>query len=418
MQELEKIFQVSEFNEFVDIYLHKVGDVVVEGELSEIKVNQGKWVYATLKDEKASVGLFGTVFQISNARQLEPGMKVHVFGYPGLYQKLGRFNLQTHQIIPVGEGALQAMFDKLKVQLEEEGLFAEERKRKITEFPENIGLITAKGSQAYNDFVKIIQQRMGGITINFYPVNVQGKDSVPSIVKAFRYFNKSNLDLDAIVLVRGGGSLEDLISFNDETVARAIFSSKHPVVCGVGHEGDISLADLVADVRASTPSNAAEILTRERTECIREVKHMISRIETNINQLIKDHESRVTHAVNVIEHEIKDMINEIIFVTNKFKNSLIQHQHKLKQKQQWLNVGIKQIAIHTDHVVKSEKERLGFLTRTLKNMDHRKLLKRGFSIKKDDNGRIVKKTTDVKSKSNIETVLSDGTILSVVSKTS
>lgn len=414
MSEPEKIFQVSEFNEFIDTYLQQAGEVVVEGEISEINISKNRWVYITLKDEEASVQVFGVIYKLTNARQLGQGELVRVYGKAGLYQKTGRFSLQADLVVPVGEGALQAMFNKLKEQLEKEGLFATDRKRDILDFPENIGLITAKNSQAFKDFVKVSGERMGGIVINFYPVNVQGKDSVPSIVRAFEFFNNEFDQLDALVIVRGGGSLEDLMSFNDEAVARAIFSSKFPVICGVGHEGDTSLADMVADVRASTPSNAAEILTRERNECLREVEFMVSKIENSIKMIIKDRKSRITHAFNVIDHEIKDRINETLSLIIQFEQQ-IKHfeQHLLRQK---VKIGseIKQISLHAKNAIDQEQKKLLYLTRTLKNMDYRRLLERGYSITTDTNGKVIKEIADVRSDDDIETAVSDGKILSVV----
>ena len=416
MHKEEKIFQVSEFNEFIDVYLRQAGEVIVEGELSEINISQGKWVYATIKDEKASVGIWGTIFQITNTKQLEQGMQVHVYGPPGLYQKTGRFSIQAYQIIPVGEGALQAMFDKLRVQLDSEGLFAEERKRKVSRFPENIGLITAKDSQAYKDFVKILSERMGGIKINFYPVNVQGKNSVSSIIKAFDHFNKNFHKLDAVVMVRGGGSLEDLISFNDEAVVRAIFSSKFPVVCGVGHEGDVSLADMAADLRASTPSNAAELLTRERLECIKDVNFSISRIENLLLNNINDKKNRVRQSLNIIEHNIKDKVSSINILINKFENEIRFSEQKVIKAKERIDERMGKILIHAQNELNTQSARLNYMIRILKNMDHRRLLERGFSITMSIKGKIIKQIADVEKNSDIETVLSDGKIRSVVTK--
>src|SRR3989339_993170 len=159
---LTPVFSVTEFNEMVSHHLGQLGDVEVEGEISELKVSQNKWIYATIKDEGSSVNIFATIYQIHNLNSLDIGMLVKVTGTPSLYQKTARFSLNASAIVPSGEGALAAAYEKLKKQLEQEGLFAPERKRTLPMFPQTIGLLTAKGSQAYNDFVKVTEGRIGG----------------------------------------------------------------------------------------------------------------------------------------------------------------------------------------------------------------------------------------------------------------
>ncbi|MFH2019256.1 MAG: exodeoxyribonuclease VII large subunit, partial [bacterium] len=173
MPALTPIFSVSEFNEMVNSHLAVLGDIVVEGEISQLKISQSKWVYITIKDEKASVEVFSMVFRLTNIRSLEEGMLVKVYGKAGIYPKNGRFSIQADQVLPSGEGALKLAYEKLKNQLESEGIFDIARKRPLPMFPSSIGLITAKGSEAYNDFVKVVSERLGGLNISFYPVSVQ-----------------------------------------------------------------------------------------------------------------------------------------------------------------------------------------------------------------------------------------------------
>src|SRR3989338_8023615 len=176
------IFQVSEFNEVVYTHLQLLGSVVVEGEISEIKVSQNKWLSLTIKDDKASLPVFGMIFQLSGWKALEEGMRVQVHGSPRLYQKTAKFSLWADNVVPAGEGALKLAFAKLKAQLESGGLFDPARKRPFPTFPERIGLMTAKNSQAYHDFTKVLRERMGGLKIFFYPIHVQGAESVSSIL--------------------------------------------------------------------------------------------------------------------------------------------------------------------------------------------------------------------------------------------
>lgn len=410
----ERIFRVSEFNEFINLYLGGVGEVIVEGEVSEIRVSQGKWIFLTIKDEESSVEVFGITYQISGYSLLEPGMLVHVYGTPRLYKKTGRFSIFADSIAPAGEGALRIAFEKLKQKLENEGLFDPERKRPIPAFPENIGLITAKDSMAYGDFIKVLSERMGGIKIYFYPVIVQGKDSVASIVRAFKYFNESNLDLDLLVLVRGGGSLEDLQAFNDESVARAIFSSKFPVVCGVGHEGDVTISDLVADLRASTPSNAAELIVREREEVLNEILFCTKTMEGSIKRVLDDKNRLVLAHVNTLKNAIGRRL--MLFSKNIsrfnaqfaiFTKNVINLIQKTDEERNMLY----RLVVYW---IKQKERDILSLTRILRNLDYRVILEKGFSITLDANGKLIRSVSSVRKNDRITTSLYDGKIGSEV----
>jgi exodeoxyribonuclease VII large subunit len=389
----EKLFTVSEFNEFINVYLAQTGEVVIEGEISELKLSQNKWIFATIKDEKASLDIFGTVFQVSNYRQLEPGMLVKVVGTPSLYQKTGRFSFTATQIAPSGQGSLQIAFEKLFKQLEQEGLFEPTRKRILPEYPERIGLITAKGSQAYQDFTKILRERMGGLTVHFFPVQVQGKDAVPSIINALQYFNNHPNNLDVLVIARGGGSLEDLIAFNDEQIVRAVFASKIPTICAVGHEGNVSLCDLVADLRASTPSNAAELLTPHRNELIRHVDQTSKLLASLFHKRLEFQQHHL-HQTNL------KLRSRLSLVVQSYLQKIGDHQTNL----------IRLI----NQTAKNHQENLVNLTRLLNSLDYKNTLARGFSITMGEDGKILKTVADIKPGQRLRTTLVDGEIQSRV----
>lgn len=385
----EKIFRVSEFNEFVNTYLNQIGEVIVEGEISEINVSQNQWLFMTIKDKESSVEVFSTIRKISGYDLLEQGMLVRVYGSLGLYRRSGRFSIHAEQIIPAGEGALRLAFEKLKLKLEKEGLFDPKRKRPLPTFSEKIGFITAKDSRAYSDFVKCSKERMGGLKIYFYPVNVQGEGSVDLIVRAFNYFNNNHGNFDVLVLARGGGSLEDLQSFNDERVARAIFSSKVPVVCGVGHEKDISIADLVADVRASTPSNAAELIVKNRIEILKEINFNAKILETSLKQLLSRRNEAVFKNVGILKIAISQEISNLHGAISKFSTKV-------------------------DFWFIQQKTSLDSLTRLLENLNPYRVLERGFSITMNKNGSVLKSTKNIKNGDPIITTLFDGKISSQV----
>lgn len=312
----DKILKVSEFNELFD-KLVSYQTVIIEGEISQINISQNKWLFLTLKDQSSQIEIFAVAFNINTLSLLKEGMLVHVYGTPHIHQKSGRFRVTADQIIPKGLGELKIAFEMLKLKLEKEGLFAVERKRPIPEYPTKIALLTAENSQAYHDFIKILNERTGNLEIFFFPIAVQGADSVKSIVKTFNHINQNYNYLDFAVLTRGGGSLEDLQSFNNEEVVKAIFSSKIPVVSAVGHEKDITLADLVADLRASTPSNAAEIISRDKKEIFESLTYLKKHFESILDQNLRNSQTKVSNFFDIIDSKLKAAISQL---ENSFKN--------------------------------------------------------------------------------------------------
>lgn len=260
--------------------------VTMVGEVSEFKINQGKWVFFNVKDDETSVPCFMTLWGLNVP--IEDGMKVMVRGTIKV-TKWGKFSFTVNKIAPVGEGSLKKAFEILKKKLANEGLFSSERKRQIPEDLTKIGVISSTQAAGYADFVKIINARWGGMKVLVAHTQVQGLDAPEQIVRALKYFNERT-DVQVIAILRGGGSADDLSCFNNEELVRAIAASKIPVITGVGHEVDETLSDLAADVRASTPSNAAELLTRDRkTEKLSERMRLIrQKIETEVRLVESD----------------------------------------------------------------------------------------------------------------------------------
>ena len=246
--------------------------VEVEGEVASFKVNQGKYVFFDLKDTNGTVGCFMTVWQLRVP--IEDGMKVVVTATPKLTQ-WGKFSLTVKAIRPSGEGALKKSFELLKAKLDKEGLFAEERKRTLPDEPRHIAVISSTQAAGYADFVKILNDRWGDMQVDVAHVQVQGSGAAEQIIAALRYFNERDMLPEVIVLVRGGGSADDLSIFNDEPLVRAVAGSRVPVLTGIGHDVDESLVDLAADVQAATPSNAAQVLVPDKTEVIARLRMYI-----------------------------------------------------------------------------------------------------------------------------------------------
>lgn len=411
---MEKIFKVSEFNGFVNNYLGEIGEVVVEGEISEIGVSQNKWLFCTIKDKEASVRIFSLIYRVKNYEVLEEGMLVHVYGTPRLYKKTANFSIFANQIVPSGEGALRIAFEKLKLKLEKEGLFEEARKRPLPMFPQRIGLITAKNSQAYSDFVKVLTARMGGIKIYFYPVQVQGKDSVLSLLQAFAYFNRHLPNLDLLVLTRGGGSLEDLQSFNDEEVVRAIFGSKIPVVSGIGHEKDITLADLAADLRASTPSNSAELIVKTRDEVLREIEFCVSRMDLRLKNTLNNKLGLVNQHVGILKSAFSNRIKSFYYLIVNFEKAFAGFEQKVQLKKQRLDELKKDLKDRLDARLKDNKVKADNLIRLLASLDYQRILRRGFSITTNKQGKIIKTAGQLAKNEDIITRLLNSKIYSKI----
>lgn len=239
--------------------------VAVAGELSNFKVSKNKWVYFDLKDDESGMRCFGTVYMLPGP--LEDGMVVEVRGAPKLHQLFG-FSFNVQSIRPVGEGAIRKAAQLLEAKLAAEGLFEEDRKRPLPYPPQRIGLVTSAESAAYADFVKVLAARWRGVGIELADVQVQGEPAPAQVVAALHWFNELADPPDVLVLVRGGGSADDLQAFSTETVVRAVAASRVVTLVAIGHETDVSLAELAADQRASTPSNAAEILVPDRREVL------------------------------------------------------------------------------------------------------------------------------------------------------
>lgn len=243
--------------------------VIIEGELAEFRVSKNRWVYFSLQDQEASVKFFGTVYNLPGP--LEDGMMVQVIGQPRLHPRFG-FSVNVHSMAPVGAGSIKKAADLLRAKLEAEGLFEPSRKRPLPIIPRHIGLVTAANSAAYADFIKILNERWGGVEISLADVYVQGQQAPSQIIRAVEYFNGLPNLPDVLVITRGGGSAEDLAAFNDERVVRAVAASRVPTLVAIGHEVDISLAEMAADMRASTPSNAAQLVVPSRQEAAAEIR--------------------------------------------------------------------------------------------------------------------------------------------------
>lgn len=285
--------------------------VILIGEISSFKINQKKWVFFDLKDEESKVSCFMTMYQLR--MPLEDGMRVLIRGVPKL-TKWGSFSLTVQAIQPVGEGSIKKSLELLKKKLAAEGLFDPAKKRPMPENLLKVGVISSTQAAGYADFVKILNERWGGLKVLTAHTQVQGLDAADQIIRAIKYFNEHD-NVEIIAIIRGGGSADDLAVFNDENLVRAIAASKIPVITGIGHEVDESLADLAADIRASTPSNVAQMLTKDRKAEIAKLESTIARVGqviiSNINNALRENSQKVTNISRDIVVKITTMLNDI-----------------------------------------------------------------------------------------------------------
>ncbi len=311
--------------------------VEITGEVASFKVNQGKWVFFDIKDEESSIPCFMTLWAMR--QPLEDGMKVVIRGTPKL-TKWGKFSLTVSAVKPVGEGSLKKAFEMLKKKLAGEGLFDPAKKRGIPKDLTKLGVISSCQAAGYADFIKIINARWGGMKVVTAHTQVQGLDAPDQIIRALSYFNERS-DVQMIAILRGGGSADDLSCFNDEKLVRAVAASKIPVICGIGHEVDESLCDLACDVRASTPSNAAEILTPDRNVVKMAVRDRILRVGrdlTNIVQRAKDENRDKVEKISrgllakYIEPKLYEVQKNMTDVLKNIKREFQLRENYLKQK--------------------------------------------------------------------------------------
>ncbi|MDB5186840.1 MAG: exodeoxyribonuclease large subunit [Candidatus Saccharibacteria bacterium] len=308
--------------------------VEVEGEVASFKVNQEKYVFFDIKDASGSVNCFMTVWQLRVP--IENGMKVIITATPKLTQ-WGKFSLTVRAIRPSGEGSLKKSFELLREKLDKEGLFAVERKRALPGLPHHVAVISSVQAAGYADFVKILDDRWGGLQIDVASVQVQGAGAPDQMIQALKYFNSQESLPEVIVIIRGGGSADDLSAFNDELLVREIAASRIPTLVGVGHEVDVSLADMVADVRAATPSNAAQILVPDRSEVIRAVRRQVQ-------SLLPRTEQAIDNKILGVRAQLSDVI----------------------------------VAIDRRHT--RQQDQLDALRRVLAELDPRKVLTRGYAL--------------------------------------
>jgi exodeoxyribonuclease VII large subunit len=394
-----KTLTVSALNNYVKKIIDSdfiLANISVKGELSNFKQHSSGHLYFSLKDDYSKINCI--MFR-SNAGQLkfmpENGMKVVLKGRISVYEKDGTYQIYCTDMVQEGLGELYLKFQQLKERLEEEGLFDLEHKRPIPKYPRKIGVITSPTGAAVRDIINVASRRNRGVDILLYPALVQGENSSEDIIRGINTLSKFE-DVDVIILARGGGSIEELWSFNNEKLAYAVYNSKKPIITGVGHETDFTIVDFVSDRRAPTPSAAAEIAVPNNDDTINYVSGCKKLLTTNLSRLIQDEKNKVNLLYKSLQvsSPANYVINQYNYI-DKLNNTLY-HNTKLK--------------------LSINKEYLSKLYEILQSKNPLNILNRGYAVIEDLNKNVISEVERLKSEENINVILKDGSLRLKISK--
>ena len=395
--EAQHIFTISELNRDARQLLESHFDrILVEGEISNLTQHgSGHW-YFSLKDKKAQIRC--AMFSGSNRKvkfQPEVGMHVLVRARVSLYEARGDYQLIVDSMDEMGFGALQRAFEQLKEKLSKEGLFDAAYKQPIPEIPKSLGIITSPTGAAIRDITSVLERRFPLLPIIIYPTLVQGDEAAGQIVAAIKLANQQKR-CDVLLVSRGGGSIEDLWPFNEEIVARAIFESEIPIVAGVGHEIDFTIADFVADVRAPTPSAAAEIISPDQDEVKQKISLYYNQLQNKLNQLIDG------------KFVALDALNKRLLRCDPRQQLLQQTQH--------LDRLTQDLFFAMNHTIETKHTRLDKLAKLLDMASPLSTLRRGYSVITDEKGKTITKAKSVKPGDTINARFAEGSLNCTVNK--
>ncbi len=435
-----RVFSVGELTRAVrDVLEGEIGEVWVQGEVSNHRLQSSGHQYFTLKDARSQVScvLFAGAARRAGPARLADGVEVQVFGELTVYEARGQYQLVVRQVREAGVGALQAKFEALKARLAAEGLFDVERKRELPRFPRRIGVVTSPTGAAVRDFLNVLTRRMPGVEVLVHPVRVQGKGAAAEIAAAVRDFSEEGLlpEVDLVVVTRGGGSLEDLWEFNEEVVARAIAESAVPVVNAVGHEIDFTIADFVADLRAPTPSAAAELVAPDGAELRRVVEAAGVRLRRELGSAVRFARTRLDGLVGVglgrvPERVLRERRQVVDGLAEDLLASVKDGVHERRERVRYAGEVLR--ARRPDAALAVVRERLGEVGKRLLELTERRVrddrrrvesargllavlspratLARGFTMTMGADGKVVRRAAGVSAGDELVTRFADGDV--------
>ncbi len=437
----DNILSVTELNrrarQLLEVHL---ATVWVRGEISNLSIpSSGHW-YFTLKDQKAQIRC--AMFRGNNALlrfRPEHGMQVIARGRVSLYEGRGDYQLIVENLQAEGAGNLQIAFEQLKAKLEDECLFNDEFKQELPDFPHHIGVITSPTGAAIRDILSVFRRRFPAIRISIFPVPVQGAEAAPAIVKALQLANTQQ-DIDALIVARGGGSLEDLWAFNEEAVARAVFASEIPVVSAIGHETDFTICDFVADMRAPTPSAAAELLSPEQEDYQILFTHYRSMFEKLLQQHIAGLRNSLLHFAKRLRHPghtLREQQQRADHLEWRLRHAQLRQLQLQKLQLEKLNLQLqrhnpamqlqqlhtrlqqsnRQLQTLAQQRLQASRQRLQHLGALLDSVSPLATLRRGYAIASDAQQRTITHIADTRSGASIQVHLQDGVLDCTVNST-
>lgn len=392
-----KPLKVSEVNSYIKRVF--AGDMIlsnlqIEGEISNFKQHYSGHMYFSLKDDKGKIR--SVMFKGDNENltfKLEEGMKVIATGYISVYEREGDYQFYIRSIKDKGIGDLYKAFDELKEKLSKEGLFDEKYKKELPYLPKKIGIVTSSTGAAIRDIISILKRRYSPCHILIYPTLVQGPNAAKEICEGLKYLDNRG-DIDLIITGRGGGSFEELFAFNDEELARTIFNLKTPIISAVGHEIDFTIADFVADLRAPTPSAAAELAVPDMSYLNDYLQGKYIHLSNLFNTYLKNHK----HYLKVVEKTLE------------FNNPIT----KLKDKKQYLDNIYRDLNYLLEKTLSREMKKLVVIEHRLKLLDPSNSLDKGYGIIYNKNGKVVRTIDEVKPNDEVNILMKDGTIKTIV----
>jgi len=413
--------------------------VPVRGEISTLSRPASGHIYFTLKDAHAQIrcAMFRSQL-LNNKYSPKQGDEVMVFGRLSLYEGRGDYQLIVTSIQPIGDGALQTAFFQLKERLAAEGLFDEAHKQPLPSRIRRVGIVTSATGAALHDILTVLERRFPALEVILYPTQVQGNEATATLVRAIESANERN-EVDILIVGRGGGSLEDLWCFNTEPVARAIYNSVLPIISAVGHEVDVSIADFVADIRAATPSQAAELVSPDQYELMQRLDQREQRLLSAINrrllnqrQFLANLSKRLKNPAITVQEGFANLSRLSNRLSRAIARPLLQHQQGLdnltkrlalasplltiSRDQRTLEQSEQRLRRALDATVERKKARFQQLIGKLNLLSPLATLERGYSITRDSQGRVIQQSDQVQVGGEIETLLKDGKVISTVDR--
>jgi len=414
-QQTSKVLTVSELTRSIRGTLEtKFGAVWVQGEISNYKLHPSGHQYFTLKDARAQIACVIFRNTMPPLRQpLADGAQVQVYGQVSVFEARGQYQLSVQILQPRGLGLLQAKFEALKRKLEAEGLFAAEHKRALPKCPRRIGIVTSPSGAAIRDILNVLKRRAPWLQILINPVRVQGTGAAQEIAVAIRELatpNENWKPLDLIVIARGGGSIEDLWEFNEEIVARAMAAAEIPIVSAVGHEIDFTIADFVADVRAPTPSAAAELIVPDIVDLRRRMDGCARTIGRELMKRIRDAQQQIDHGRETLRrclaHKIDNYRRSLVHIARALQ-SRSPERELVMRRNRFIDLH-RRFVMSPPRVVENAKQRFARIEGILRVLGPDATLRRGYSITTDEGGQIIRTIATIRPRMKIRTRVSDG----------